>query len=68
MTNIRHFSLYKIFFSLKKKDRKDTTKERERKHEKKYELFKSYCLSEYELRVIDEPDTCGLIERRGTSC
>ena len=30
--------------------------------------FKSYCFSEYVLREIDEPETCGLIDRRGTSC
>jgi hypothetical protein len=33
MINRRHFSLYKAFFCLKKKDRKDTTK-REKKEKK----------------------------------
>mgnify|MGYP006924710860 CR=1 FL=1 len=61
--------------------RKSGLKEKERKKERKRErenvtkvrtvsfLFvESYCLNEYVLCVIDEPEICGLIERRGTSC
>jgi hypothetical protein len=66
MLNIRHISLSKAFFSSKKEDEKKSYNKKKRR--KRLNCLKSYCLSEYVLRVIDEPDTCGLIERRGTSC
>jgi len=51
--------------------------EKERKREREnvtkvrtvsFLFVESYCLNEYVLCVIDEPEICGLIERRGTSC
>jgi len=62
---------YKTFFLCRKRFALQRKRTRKKKRHKKKDMncsLKSYCLTEYVLCVIDELDTCGLIERRGTSC
>ena len=54
-------------FLYKVKGQKILQKIDERKKKNKL-ILRTYCLIEHELRVIDDSDTCGLIERRGTCC
>jgi hypothetical protein len=65
MLNRRHIFFIESLFLFKEKGRE---KKKLQKKSRRLNCLKSYCLSEYVLCVIDEPDTCGLIERRGTSC
>lgn len=54
------------FFSSKKKRIENIQKEKSKNRRKKNTSF--YGFIEFILCVIDEPDICGLSERRGTSC
>ncbi len=67
LTNRRQASFflkYKILFSVQIL----RTEKIQKIEDRNEQILRTYCLIEYELGVIDELDTCGLIERRGTSC